>query len=78
MKKSQLVPAQKVTVLGAVIDSVQMKASLPQEKECKILELIQTTLDVHHITIHQLDKVIGKLLSCTIACPLGCMYFRHL
>ena len=78
LKKSQLIPSQCITILGTVVDSVKMIIYLPKEKERKILSLIKHTLEVHHMTIHELACIIGKLISCTAVCPLGRLYYRSL
>ena len=78
LKKSQLIPAQQIVILGAVIDSVKMIVYLPKEKEEKVILLIRNTLKMKYMTIRHLARVIGKLISCTVACPLGNAYFRCL
>ena len=78
LKKSKLVPAQKIQILGALVDSVNMTVSLPPHKERDMLSLLSDCLTCHHLTIRSLARLIGKLISCTIACPLGTMYYRNL
>ena len=78
MEKSVLVPAQCITILGTVLDSVSMTVSLPPEKETATLKLINDCLSAHHITIRELARLIGKLISCTVALPLGNLYYRSL
>ena len=78
LKKSKLIPSQKVVVLCTVVDSVSMTVYLPREKEMGILQLISDSLTVHHLTVCELAKLIGKLVSCTIVCPLGKLYYRDL
>ena len=78
LKKSKLVPSQSVVVLGTVVDSVSMTVYLPKDKEEGILQLIEDCLQTHHMTIRELAKLIGKLVSCTVVCPLGKLYYRDL
>ena len=78
IKKSKLIPSQIVTVLGTVINSLNMTIYLPTEKEKAVLTLIKTCLAKHHISIRQLAQLIGKLISCTAVCPLGKLFYRNL
>ena len=55
-----------------------MIVSLPTDKESDILDLLQNSLTLHHISIRHLAKIIRKLISCTIVCPLGKLYYRSL
>ena len=58
MTKSVLIPQEKITVLGTVVDSVKMRMSLPVEKENNIVELLQSNLAVYHLKIRDLAKII--------------------
>ena len=78
LKKSQLVPSQQVTILGTCVDSHKMIVYLPKEKERKLLTLIDNTLCRKTLTIRNLAKVIGKLLSCVVTCPYGQLHYRNL
>ena len=78
MQKSKLIPSQKIVALGTVIDSVSMTISLPKEKEEGIMELISDVLHSTWFPIRHLAKLIGKLISCTVVCPLGKLYYRDL
>ena len=40
--------------------------------------MINTTLSAHHMSIHDLTRLIGKLLSCTVSCVRGQGYCRYL
>ena len=78
LKKSQLVPTTCIQILGTCVDSRRMLVSLPKNKEDSILNLIQTTLTSRFISIRDLARIIGKLLSCLVACPFGQMHYRYL
>ena len=71
-------PQQRITVLGTIVDSIKMIVPLPQDKEQAIVELLHNALSLHHLSIRHLAKIIGKLISCTIVCPLGRLYYRSL
>ena len=55
-----------------------MQVFLSLDKEHDILDLLENSLTVHHLAIRHLAKIVGKLISCTIVCPLGKMYYRSL
>ena len=55
-----------------------MLVSLPEHKEHAIIELIEKTLLMHSMPIRHLAKVIGKLISCFIACLFGKLHYRNL
>ena len=78
LRKSNLIPSQKIEILGAIVDSVEMCVKLPKSKEGTVIQLITLTLEMKNMTIRHLARVIGKLISCTVACPLGNAYFRSL
>ena len=78
IKKSQLVPSKCIQILGTYVDSHKMLVSLPKSKEQSILRLIANTIQSRFISIRDLARVIGKLLSCLVACPFGQMHYRHL
>ena len=61
MTTSVLIPQEKITVLGTVVDSVKMRMSLPVEKENNIVELLQNSLAVHHLKIRDLAKIINSV-----------------
>ena len=67
LKKSKLVPAQKIEILGVLLDSVNMVVTLPDCKIKQTLDMINTVLSAHHMSIRDLTRLIGKLLSCTVS-----------
>ena len=78
LRKSNLKLTLTLEILGAIVDSIEMCVWLPKKKEVATLELISTTLALKNMSIRHLARVIGKFISCTIACPLGNAYFRSL
>ena len=77
-KKSKLIPSQIVCVLGTIINSRSMTIYLPSDKERNIINIITNVLRKHHLTIWDLARLIGKLISYTMVCPLGKLYYRSL
>ena len=78
LRKSQLVPKQVLEILGNIVDSINMCVRLPQRKEDSVLHLLAHSLQQWSMSIRHLARIIGKLISCTVACPLGNAYYRNL
>ena len=80
LSKSTLLPSTCIDILGTRVDSVSVTVTLPPKKSEKILSLIQHHLlcKSRFISIRDLASLIGKLLSCTIVCPLGQLYYRDM
>ncbi len=59
MKKSALVPSQRIMYLGMVLDSVQHTLELPREKILHIKSLSQDLLSSSLVTLRQLARFLG-------------------
>lgn len=81
-EKSVPVPTQQLPFLGFVIDSVQMKLILPDEKFAKMRRLVSRlksqVIQKMEVTIRKFAQVIGFLLSVIPAVPYGEIHFREL
>ena len=66
LKKYQIVPTQRVRILGFVIDSVKMIVTLTEEKKQKLKTLVLNLLR------------IGTIISCMPAAILGLLFYRYL
>ena len=77
-KKSQIVPTQRIRILGFVIDSVKMIVTLTEEKEQKLKTLVLNLLRINKPTIRYLAKVIVTIISCMPAAILGPFFYRYL
>lgn len=77
-KKSQLVPSQQVKFLGFIINSVDMKLTLPSAKKDNLMQKIRKYLSVKSNTIHELAEIIGTLISVCPAVKYGQLYTRQL
>ena len=64
LKKSQIVPTQRIRILGFVIDSVKMIVMLTKEKKQKLKTLLLNLLRINKPAIRYLAKVIGTIISC--------------
>ena len=78
LKKSQIVPTQRIRILGFVIDSVKMIITLTEEKKQKLKTLVLNLLRINKPTIRYLAKVIGIIISCMLAAILGPLFYRYL
>ena len=71
-------PKQIVEILGMIINTISMMVYLPSTKEAKILTVMCDTRKLKFITARNLARVIGKLLSSTLACSRGNLFYRDL
>ena len=76
--KSIFIPSQQVTYLGFIIDSVLMIVTLPLEKINKVVSLCKKLYNVAMVSIREVAKVIGVLVSCFPAVEYGRLYYREL
>ena len=77
-KTSQIVPTQRIRILGFVIDSVKMIITLTEEKKQKLKTLVLNLIRINKPTIKYLAKVIGTIISCMPAALLGPLLYRYL
>ena len=75
-KKSQIVPKQRIRILGFVIESVKMIITLTEEKKQKLKTLVLNLLRINKPTIRYLAKVIGTIICCIPAALLGPLFYR--
>lgn len=79
MEKSVLTPSTRIRYLGHIIDSVQFKVYLPDEKIEKIISKCESVLRNRKIhSIREVAKLIGLLTSSLNAINLGALHFRYL
>ena len=77
-EKSVLIPTQKLTFLGFVIDTRCMTVTLTQEKKEKIVKMGKGLLERPHITIRMVSSFIGNLTASMEADPYGRLYYTNL
>lgn len=58
-KKSSLIPKQRITFMGFIIDSVEMKVYLTPEKIEKLKDVYQKLLDSPKPSIREVASVLG-------------------
>ncbi|CAH1242611.1 Hypp6890 [Branchiostoma lanceolatum] len=62
-EKSQLIPTQKITFLGMVIDSLLLTFSLPEEKVKNLVQICSSLQGSQQISLRQLARVLGKMTA---------------
>ena len=77
-KKSVFVPCQIIESLGHILNSVTMTVYLPPSKSEAITALCEHTIGKPRMSIRFLCTVIGKLVSCFTAHPLGRLHYRSM
>ena len=77
-EKSVLVPTQKLTFLGFILDSEHMIISLTPERARAIKEAAKRQLAKPNSTIRELAEVIGKLVAAFQGCLYGPLHYRQL
>lgn len=76
IKKSITIPSQRIIFFGVIIDSVQFKVYLTDEKVEKILRQSQLILSNPRIQIRQLASLIGLLVHACNAVFEGPLHYR--
>ena len=77
-KKSVTVPSQRIVFFGVIIDSVEFKVYLTDEKIQKILNLSQIILSDIRVKIRQFASLIGLLVHACNAVFQGPLHYRAL
>ena len=67
-----------MTVLGFIINSLEMTISLTTEKKTSLLELCHETMQSDQIKIRDLARLIGKLVSSFPGVAYGPLFYRDL
>ena len=76
--KSVLIPTQRLTFLGFVLDSQSMTVALTGEQAVKVKEACQQLLQEKAITIWEVAKVLGLLTSSLPGLLYGPLHYRSL
>ena len=72
------IPSQIATVLGFIINFLEMTISLTTEKKTSLLELCHRTMQSDQITIRDLARLIGKLVSSFPGVAYDPLFYRDL
>jgi len=76
--KSHLNPTQEITYLGFVLNSITMSIKLTTEKASTIKIECESALQVRKITIRQVARILGLLVSCFPGVMWGPLPYRQL
>ena len=74
--KSVLVPTQRITYLGFWLDSAKMTVKLTAQKAAKVKSACQMLLSTNLVTLRNLTKVIGLLVSSLPGVKYGQLFYR--
>lgn len=76
--KSQLTPTQVIEHLGVNIDSVKMTVSVTEDKCEKLINLGHSILQNKNITIRDVARLVGTMISYLPGVELGQLHYRNL
>ena len=76
--KSMFLPSQELEILGFILNSVTMTIKLTAEKSIALQALCQKILSQKYISIRELARIIGKLVSSFPGVMYGPLYYRNL
>ena len=76
--KSVLIPTQRLTFLGFVLDSQSMTVALTGEQAVKVKAACQQLLQEKAITIREVAKVLGLLTSSLPGVLYGPLHYRSI
>ena len=77
-KKSQIVPTQRIRILGFVMDSVKMIVTLTEEKKEKLKTLVLNLLRINKFTIRCLAKSHWDYHFVYSSCNTWPLFYRYL
>ena len=78
VEKSCFIPAQQITFLGFVLDSVSMTIALTEDKKAKVKANCKALLPKTNTTITELAQLVGTLVSCLPGVQFGKLHYRNL
>ena len=76
--KSNLIPTQKLDILGFIIDSVAMTVSLKETKKKDLSNLISKTSTKTYVKLRKLSQVIRKIVAALPGSVYGALYYQHI
>ena len=77
-EKSQLVPSQKVTFLGFILDSLTMTVFMKSDKAEKVKTAICQLLKKEKPLVREVASVVGLMVSCFPGVKYAPLYYRAL
>ena len=76
--KCQLILSTQLKILGFMVDSVEMRVTLTEDKTENILSLLKHNIRKNVIKIRVLARIIGKLVAAFLASMYGPLHFSKL
>ena len=76
--KSNLIPSQELTILGFILNSVDMSVRLSSNKKSSLKKDCTSLLKEKKFTIREVARVIGKIVSSFPGVMHGPLYYRNL
>ena len=77
-EKSELTPARIMEFLGVLINSMDLSMSLTEAKILSLTKLCNQALDNQYMSLRDLSKLVGKLISTSAAITPCMLQVRHL
>ena len=78
MNKCSLIPEQVMQYLGIVCNSISARFFIPEDRADKYLRILEIMTCKKSVSYHELEKIVGKLVSLECAVPPGMWYVRSL
>ena len=78
MEKSAVIPAQRITFLGFVLDSVSMTITLTIDKKAQVKAICKAMQHKHETTITEVAQLVGTLVSSLPGVQFGKLHYRNL
>lgn len=78
MAKSSVLPAQQITFLGFVLNSVSMTITLTEDKKAKVKASYKAMQHKHEVVITELAQLVGTLVSSLPGVQCGKLHYRNL
>ena len=76
--KSQLIPTQKITFLGILIDSTKITLKLTKNKQNKIFTLCKEVIKSKVQSIRKIVSLLGNIVAFFEAVPRSSLYYRNI
>ena len=76
--KSQLIPTQKITFLGILIDSTKITLKLTKNKQNKIFTLCKEVIKSKVQSIRKIVSLLGNIVASFEAVPRNSLYYRNI
>lgn len=78
LAKSELIPVQRITFLGEILDLQAARAFTSQERKDAIVEIIKKAEKHQGLLFPQAERLLGLLVSAFPTVPLGRTHLREL